>query len=98
METSLHYCLSEKQLCFKLRESVETGLAGIEVEALGQLNTATGSFSYRGTARKFIASGNSTKGSGSTPLSVGAPLIVHGMHGQAPKLSIRSMKYKNLNL
>lgn len=70
METRFFYDLQDKQLCFKLRQKVDTGY-GIEAKGKGVFNTADGSLSYRVHAKKMVCTTERLKDASTTPLLLG---------------------------
>lgn len=70
METSFLYDLADKQLCFKLREKLNTRY-NIEAKAKGNFNTVDGKLHYRLHAKKLISSGTLLRDAGSTPITLG---------------------------
>ncbi|GBF92420.1 hypothetical protein Rsub_04524 [Raphidocelis subcapitata] len=95
METQVFYTLHEKQLAFRLRESV-TADPGVEARFRGLLNTTTGAFDYRGTLKKFHNTGPLLKDDPNEPLRLGAGVGVSSANGDAPFLTASARKRVSL--
>lgn len=70
METSFFYDLQDKQMCFKLRQSL-TAYPDLELKGKGRFNTVSGGLQYRTTLKKFVSAGTVEKGVASTPVRLG---------------------------
>jgi hypothetical protein len=91
METSVLYGLKQKQLCFVLRENVNTD-PDLQLRLRGHLNTVTGDFEYTGSLQKYFRSGPPVKDQGTQPLRIGAGVGISSSTGDEPYLTATAKK------
>lgn len=91
METSVLYGLKQKQLCFVLRENVNTD-PDLQLRLRGHLNTVTGDFEYTGSLQKYFRSGPPVKDQGTQPLRIGAGVGISSSNGDEPYLTATAKK------